>query len=141
MPKIVITESTLPIALNLLDKWTGKLTWNEYVKKLGEELGTTVTPGAIKKHEKIQAAFTSKKKTLKDKVESSGLSGNATIDSLIAENESLESKVRRLEDELNLYKEQFVRWQHNLYMMPGVDMDALNATIDKPLVAVDRVSR
>lgn len=140
MPKIVITEDTLPIALNLLDKWAGKLTWDEYAKTLGEALGITVTQGAIKKHKKIQAAYTAKKKVLRDKAELTPSSGDVTIDSLMAENEALESKVRRLEDEVNLYKEQFVRWQYNLYMMPGVDMEELNSNIDKPLVAVDRIS-
>jgi dynactin complex subunit len=140
MPKIVITEDTLPVALHLLDQWSGKLTWDEYAKKLGEALGITVTQGAIKKHSQIQAAYTAKKKALREKAESAPSSGDVTIDSLMAENEALESKVRRLEKEINLYKEQFVRWQHNLYMMPGVDMDGLNANLDKPLVAVDRVS-
>ncbi len=35
-------------------------------------------------------------------------------------------------------KEITIYWQHNLYMMPKVDMEKLSVHLDKPLPAVKR---
>jgi len=63
---------------------------------------------------------------------------NLTIEFAKQQIATLEAKVTRLEKEIELHREQFVRWQHNLYMMPRVDMEKLNATLDKPLPAINR---
>lgn len=57
---------------------------------------------------------------------------------LRAENDALVAKVKRLEEAVNLYKEKFVRWQKNLYMMPDVDMEKLDFKLNKPLYLIDR---
>ncbi|MCG8073718.1 MAG: hypothetical protein N0E59_21260 [Candidatus Thiodiazotropha taylori] len=143
MPKKVITEATLPVALHLIDTWKGRLTWNAYRDKLVEALHVKggLTTGTLKKHAEIQRSFTMRQKELREKASEDAGTEDVTLDFLKAENEALAVKVRRLEDKLNLYKEQFVRWQNNLYQMPGVDMEVLNSNIDKPLVPVDRVSK
>jgi hypothetical protein len=38
MPKKIITEKTLPLALHELDKWSGKLTWDSYAEQLAKNV-------------------------------------------------------------------------------------------------------
>jgi hypothetical protein len=141
MPKIVITERNLPLALHTLDKWKGKLTWGFYAAKLAEVLGVgSISRHTLLKYPEITQAFELKKQQLADKKSEGVVDDDARIAMLQAGNEALEAKINRLEDTVNRYKEQFVRWQSNLYMMPGVDMEKLDSEINKPLVAVDRGS-
>jgi len=139
MPKIVITEKNLPLAVHMLDKWTGKLTWASYADKLSEKLGV----GSISRHTligypAIKQAFDSKKKQLRDLAVQGVEGGDATIELLKSQRVTLEAKVRRLEEENAKYKEQFVRWQYNLHMMPGVNLEKLNNKIGDPLPALNR---
>lgn len=139
MPKIVITERNMPLALHALDKWQGKLTWKLYCEKLADVLGVE---GGISRHTlirypEIKEAFNLKSDQLKDHKQT-GFDEDFTIEKLKADNETLIARVKRLEKQVDGYKEQFVRWQHNLYMMPGVDLERLDAEIDKPLTPVSR---
>ena len=141
MPKVVITESTLPIALHTLDKWTGKLTWASYGAKLAEVLGvSTISRHTLLNYDEITQAFNLKKEQLRESVEKGVEDSNVTIERLKDQKNTLEAKVRRLENQVNLYKEQFVRWQYNLHKMPGVDLEKLNDKIDTPLPPIKRSS-
>lgn len=140
MPKKVITEETLPRALHLLDQWQGKLRWDEYAKRVGDALGVNVTKGALQKHQAIQDAFSDRQDALRKQAKDAATTGDVTLDFLKDENQALQAKVERLEKKIALYKEQFVRWQSNLYMMPNVDMEELNSKIDKPLTNLKRSS-
>lgn len=140
MPKVVITEQNIPLALHTLDKWQGKLTWDLYCEKLAEVLGIE---GGISRHTllnypQITQAFGLKKDQIKEKKNKGIVDGDVTIAKLRVENETLVAKINRLEKQVNDYKEQFVRWQHNLYMMPGVDLEKLDTEMDKPLTPVSR---
>lgn len=140
MPKKIITESTMPIALHEIDKWTGKLTWDQYAERLALALGEKrISRHTLLSYPVLVEAFNAKKNALKAAAQNSDKDDrDITLEFAKQQIATLEAKVTRLEKQNNLLSEQFVRWQHNLYMMPRVDMEKLNAQIDKPLPAVKR---
>lgn len=140
MPKKIITESTLPIALHQIDKWAGKLTWELYAERLATALGEQrISRYTLLSYPVLVEAFNAKKDALRAATQNSDGNGrNVTLDFAKQEIATLEAKVARLEKQNDLLREQFVRWQHNLYMMPRVDMEKLNAQINKPMPAVNR---
>jgi hypothetical protein len=139
VPKKIITEKTLPIALSELDRWSGKLTWQLFCERVAEVLGQkTISRHTLLSYPELVDAFTLRKRVLKEARELEPRPVDITLESALQQIDTLESKVKRLENENALLKEQFVRWQHNLYMMPGVDLELLNRQIDKPLVGLNR---
>jgi hypothetical protein len=118
------------------NKWAGKLTWElqSPASVLGEK---RISRHTLLSYQVLVEAFNDKNAP---KV-SSGIryhEPDITLEFAKQQITTLEAKVARLEKQNNLLSEQFVRWQHNLYMMPRVDMEKLNAQIDKPLPAVKR---
>jgi len=138
MPKIVITEDNLPKVLSILDKWRGKLTMDLFRQEVAKELGLeSVDRGTLYAYGEIKAAFQMKKDKLR-LISDDNPDKEATIEMLLKEKAEDKSKIERLEDKLNKYKEQFVRWQNNLYLMPGVDLDRLNKELEAPLPTIQR---
>jgi hypothetical protein len=137
MPKKIITEKTLPIALHELDKWIGKLTWNRYAEQLAKVLGEEkISRHTLLSYPALVEAFNDRKDSLKEATENK--EPDITLDHAKEQIAMLEAKVQRLEKQNEKLLEQFVRWQHNAYMTPGVDMKVLNKQLDKPLPEVDR---
>ena len=137
MPKKIITEKTLPIALHELDKWIGKLTWNSYAEQLAKVLGEEkISRHTLLSYPALVEAFNDRKDSLKEATENK--EPDITLDHAKEQIEMLEAKVQRLEKQNEKLLEQFVRWQHNAYMTPGVDMKVLNKQLDKPLPEIDR---
>lgn len=140
MPKIIITESTIPIALQELDKWSGKLTWVLFAERLAKTLGEQqISRYTLMSYPVLVETFNAKKDALRATAQNlNSYEPDITLEFAKKQIATLESAVARLEKQNNLLSEQFVRWQHNLYMMPLVDMEKLNARIDKPLTEVRR---
>lgn len=140
MPKKIITEKTLPIALHELDKWSEKLTWERFAERLAQALGEKrISRHTLLSYPALVEAFNAKKDALREAA-SNANSGEPDVTLEFAKQQiaTLEAKVTRLEKQIDLHREQFVRWQHNLYMMRRVDMEKLNATLDKPLPEIKR---
>lgn len=140
MPKIIITENTLPIALHELDNWSEKLTWERFAERLAQALGEKrISRHTLLSYPVLVEAYNAKKDALREAALNPGAGApNVTLEFAKQQIATLEAKVTRLEKQIDLHREQFVRWQHNLYMMPRVDMEKLNATLDTPLAAVKR---
>lgn len=127
-------------ALHEIDQWKGKLTWELFAAKLAAKLGEEkISRYTLMSYPQLVEAFNAKKDALREaaliKTESDH---DFTLEFAKDQIATLEAKVARFEKQIDLYREQFVRWQHNLYMMPGVDLEKLNALIDKPLPSVNR---
>ncbi len=136
MPKKIITEKTLPLAFHELDKWEGKLTWDSFASCLAKVLNEEkISRHTLLSYPALVEAFNDRKKALKEKKEERG-EPDVTLEMALKEIATLKAKVERLEKQNSTLLEQFVRWQHNLYAMPGVDMRRLN--LDKPLTGVNR---
>ena len=137
MPKKIITDRTLPIALKELDKWSGKLTWDLYAKQLAKVLGEDkISRHTLLSYPALVGAFNDRKKGLKE--ESEKEEADITLEHSKDQVTMLEAKVQRLEKQNTQLLEQFVRWQYNAYMYSKVDMKVLNSNLDKPLPKVDR---
>jgi len=137
MPKKIITEKTLPLALHELDKWTGKLTWTSFAEHLAKLLGEEkISRYTLLSYPALVDAFNNRKESLKETVNSK--EPDITLEFAKEQIAILEVKVQRLEKQNEKLLEQFVRWQHNAYMTPGVDMTVLNKQLDKPLSEVNR---
>jgi len=140
MPKKIITENTLPIALHELDRWSDKLTWERFAERLAKILGEKrISRHTLLSYPSLVEAFNDRKKSLREAPHNSdSTEQNVTLEFAQRQISTLEAKVTRLEKQIELHREQFVRWQHNLYMMPRVDMERLSTTLDKPLPEVKR---
>lgn len=137
MPKKIITEKTLPLALHELDKWSGKLTWNSFSEQLAKVLGEEkISRHTLLSYPALVEAFNDRKDKLKESVKDE--EKDITLDFAKQQIATLEARVERLEKQNEKLLEQFVRWQHNAYMMPNVDMKLLNKQLDKPLPEVNR---
>lgn len=137
MPKQIITRKTLKVALHELDNWSGKLTWDMYAKQLAKVLGEdTISRHTLMSYKVLVEAFRERKVSLKETKNSKA--SDITLDFAKKQIAMLEAKVKRLESQNEKLLEQFVRWQHNAYMMPKVDMKLLNQQLDKPLPQVNR---
>lgn len=138
MPKMIVTKKTMPIILHELDKWTGKLTWERFAERVAQALGEPhVGRHTLIKYPPIVDAYNNRKKALKEEAERK-TEEDITLEFAKKEIARLEAKVERLEKQNALFHEQFVRWQKNLHMMPGVDLEKLNEQIDRPLPKVQR---
>lgn len=140
MPKIIITEATLPIALHEIAQWSEKLTWERYAERLALRLGERrISRHTLLSYPRLVEEFNAKKNKLreaKNKVKSD--EPDLSVEFAKKQIATLESTVTQLERQNNLLRQQFVRWQHNLYMMPRVDMERLNALLDTPLPELKR---
>lgn len=140
MPKKIITEKTLPIAMHELDKWSEKLTWERFADRLAQALGEKrISRHTLLSYSALVEAFNAKKDALREASRHVDRGEpNVTLEFAKQQIATLEAKVARLEKQIELHREQFVRWQHNFYTMPRVDMENLNKTLDKPLTKITR---
>lgn len=140
MPKLIITDKTMPIALHELDKWSGKLTWERFAERLALALGEKrISRHTLLSYPALVEAFNGKKDALREVARStSAVEPDMTVEFAKQQIATLEAKVTRLEKQIELHNEQFVRWQHHIYMMESVDLEKLQANLEKPLLEVNR---
>lgn len=135
-PKL-ISENELDLVEDILNKWSGKLTWDKFAVRVASALGKdSVSKFTLMGYPEVKQAFNRRKQTLKEaKSQVIETMGDVTVDMLINENAELRNQIHHLEEELKaketLWVEQYRRWQYNLLMMPNVDL----STINQPLPA------
>lgn len=140
MPKIIITETTLPIALHEIAQWSEKLTWERFAERLAERLGEKrISRHTLLSYSSLVEAFNAKKNALRESANvRKSVEPELSVEFAKKQIATLEATVMQLERQNNLLRQQFVRWQHNLYMMPRVDMEKLNSKLDTPLPEIER---
>lgn len=120
---------------NILNKWSGKLTWDDFAVSVAGALGkSSISKFTLMKYPSIKQAFERRKATLREaKSEVIVSLGDVTLDMLIHENAQLRNQVLHLNSELklreSLWANQFRRWQYNLSQMPGVDLSRLDQAL------------
>ncbi len=135
-PKL-ISENELDLVDDILQKWSGKLTWDKFAVRVASALGKdSVSKFTLMGYPEVKQAFNRRKQTLKEaKSQIIETMGDVTVDMLINENAELRNQIHHLEQELKaqeaLWAAQYRRWQYNLSMMPNVDLSKL----DQPLPA------
>jgi len=134
-PKL-IDVNEMKIIESILNKWSGKLTWDNFAISVASALNRpSISKFTLMSYEPVKQAFNFRKKTLREAKSQTITSANdVTIDMLIKENEDLRNQIKHLEELLkdreNVWVEQYRRWQYNLSQIPNVDL----ATLDLPLV-------
>ena len=131
----LIDVKEMKIIESILNKWSGKLTWDLFAVSVARALDKpSISKFTLMSYEPVKQAFNFRKKTLREAKSTVIASmGDVTIDMLIKENEELRSQIshlkKLLEAKESLWADQYRRWQYNLSQMPNVDL----ATLDKPL--------
>ena len=131
-----IDVKEMKVIESILNKWSGKLTWDLFAVSVARALDkTSISKFTLMSYEPVKQAFNFRKKTLREAKSTVIASmGDVTIDMLIKENEELRSHFshlkKLLEEKESLWADQYRRWQYNLSQMPNVDL----ATLDRPLL-------
>lgn len=130
-----IDVKEMKVIESILNKWSGKLTWDLFAVSVARALDKpSISKFTLMSYEPVKQAFNLRKKTLREAKSTVIASmGDVTIDMLIKENEELRSQIshlkKLLEEKESLWADQYRRWQYNLSQMPNVDL----ATLDRPL--------
>ena len=131
-----IDVKEMKVIENILNKWSGKLTWDLFAVSVARALDKpSISKFTLMSYEPVKQVFNLRKKTLREAKSTVIASmGDVTIDMLIKENEELRSQIshlkKLLEEKESLWADQYRRWQYNLSQMPNVDL----ATLDRPLL-------
>ncbi len=132
----LIDVKEMKIIESILNKWSGKLTWDLFAVAVAKALDKpSISKFTLMSYEPVKQAFNFRKKTLREaKSIVIASMGDVTIDMLIKENEELRSQILHLkellEEKENLWADQYRRWQYNLSQMQNVDL----STLDRPLI-------
>lgn len=133
MPKKIITDKTLPIALGLLHNWRGKLTWERYAEALSQRLKVDrIAKRSLYKHDEIVVVFNQVKERLK-RQQASGDSPDVTVEMLRKELASVKSQLGHEKQKTHNLQNAFLRLQRNMYMLPGMDLNKLKKLLTEPL--------
>ena len=131
-----IDVKEMKVIESILNKWSGKLTWDLFAVSVARALDKpSISKFTLMSYEPVKQAFNLRKKTLREAKSTVIASmGDVTIDMLIKENEELRSQIshlkKLLEEKESLWADQYRRWQYNLSQMPNVNL----ATLDRPLL-------
>jgi len=118
MPKIVITEESLPEVLNLIRTWKGKLTWPLLCEQVALSLGIKdgVKRQSLSAYKAIQTAYTEKKEGLRETSEvTTPPVSDSTVEYLEEKIANLNIEIDRLNEINEAYKQRFILWQYNAY--------------------------
>ena len=132
----LIDVKEMKIIERIMNKWSGKLTWDLFAVSVARALDKpAISKFTLMSYETVKQAFNLRKKTLREaKSNVIASMGDVTIDMLLKENEDLRSQIlhlkKLLEERENLWADQYRRWQYNLSQMPNVNL----ATLDRTLV-------
>lgn len=132
----LIDVKEMKIIESILNKWSGKLTWELFAVSVAKALNkSSISKFTLMSYEPVKQAFNFRKKTLREAKSTVITSmGDVTIDMLIKENEHLRSQIahlnKLLEEREILWADQYRRWQYNLSQMPNVDL----GNLDRPLL-------
>lgn len=128
----VLTDERIRSVLDILDDWSGKLTWELLIEAVHKAIGITYSRFTFAEYPNITNAFALRKGTLR---EQSGKSvrepKDERIRAALAKAERYKAKAERLEQENQLLLAQFVTWAHNAERK-GVTVFMLNEPLEKP---------
>lgn len=142
MPKVVITQESMPEILHLIETWEGKLTWPLLCTKVMEMLGieSGVTRQALSSYKEIQETFTKRKQALRDTQSAKPVMNDVNFSYLQNQITSLEAELKKAKELNERYKHRFVKWQYNAYRH-GIRLESLEDAVEMleaPLTEIKR---
>ncbi|CAZ86842.1 conserved hypothetical protein [Thiomonas arsenitoxydans] len=127
-----LTQEHIATALDTLDTWRGKLTWDLLLDSLEAAWGYRYSRFTLASYPEVANAFAHRKDALKGTLPvSRGTPTDERVRAAIEQAERFKAKAERLEAENSLLLEQFVTWALNAESK-GVTMDMLNKPLPKP---------
>lgn len=125
-----LTDQDVRTVVELLDGWTGKLTWPALCTSIARRLRQHYTRQALHSHEPIRQAFARRKEAgaalRREGASESNGAGDTKLAQLLAENAGLQVQ-------LDAMRDKFVVWAYNAYAK-GLS----EAELSRPLPDVDR---
>lgn len=128
-----LTDDAIEQIVRILDGWEGKLTWELLIDVLVTRLHCEYTRQALHKHERIRAAYTLRKGSLRGHRDVTVSRGSGALADAMGRIARLEAENQRLEAENQRLLEQFVVWAYNAHTR-GLDKKFLS----QPLPRVNR---
>ena len=128
-----LTDADIQQIVEILDGWTGKLTWNLLIDAIALRLHSRYTRQALHKHERIRHAFELVKNSPAVKGKAKERAASPEMQVALERIAWLEAENTRLKAENERLLEQFVIWAYNAYTR-GIDEKTLN----RPLPPVNR---
>lgn len=119
--------------VQILDGWSGKLTWEALIEKISLRLRTQYTRQALHNHVRIKEAFSGRKNALAGRNNKEIEAESSELQHALQHIARLHAEIERLKRENNNLLEQFVRWAYNASTR-GLDEKFLN----QPLHQVNR---
>ncbi|WP_418139640.1 hypothetical protein AB9R84_01400 [Oceanimonas smirnovii] len=142
MPKVVITQESLPEILHLIETWEGKLTWPLLCTKVMHMLGIEggVTRQALSSYKEIQETYTARKEILRHAPSVKPVIDDAYVSYLQNQVVSLQAELKAARVLNERYKHRFIKWQHNAYKYNlGVEsLDDVLDMLEEPLIEIKR---
>jgi hypothetical protein len=127
-----LTDERIATIVQLLDEWSGKLTWQKLIEAVQRQTGVEYSRFTLMEKPRIAHAFELRKGTLR--VAEEGRIRQPSDERLREAYEKLKrcnAKIARLEAENQLLTEQFVTWLVNAQRR-GVSLEMLQKQLTKP---------
>ncbi|KVD59107.1 hypothetical protein WT24_17210 [Burkholderia sp. MSMB1078WGS] len=127
-----LTEQRIKAVIDILDDWSGKLTWELLLDVVEKSLGIRYSRFTFAEYPEIANAFSLKKDALRGTRTSPGSRPRDNrLRAALELVDRYKAKNERLEEENQLLLEQFVTWATNAERK-GVTLTMLNAPLPKP---------
>lgn len=108
-----IDDRAIEQIVQILDGWSGKLTWETLIDQISIRLRTVYTRQALNNHVRIKDAFASRKKVLAGGNFKEIKAESPELQHALQRIARIEAENERLKSENNSLLEQFVRWAYN----------------------------
>jgi hypothetical protein len=128
-----LDDSAIEKIVQILDGWTGKLSWELFIVQIEKVTHNLYTRQALDKHARIKDAFTARKVALGGRDRKQFENKSPEMQLALQRIARLEAENQRLSNENNTLLNQFVRWAYNAH---GRGLD--QAFLDTPLPSVNR---
>lgn len=131
MRKPKLSDVQVDQAVQILDGWHEKLTWDSYLKVLARVTGVTITRQGVREYPRITNTFDEAKSRIAVHRQVIGAKagivrhGDMALAYEVEKNATLKAKIERLERENRDLLEQFQRWQYNA-QTNGLSPEILN---------------
>jgi hypothetical protein len=123
-----LDDRTIEQIVQILDGWSGKLTWEALIEEVSLRLRTRYTRQALHNHVRIKEAFASRKKALTGRDREEIEAESPELQHALQRIARLEVENERLKRENNNLLEQFARWAYNASTR-ALDEKFLNQTL------------
>lgn len=130
-----LDDDAIEKIVQVLDGWTGKLSWELFIVKIEKVTHNLYTRQALDKHGRIKDAFATRKAVLSGRDRKQFENKSAEMQLALQRIARLDAENQRLRNENNTLLNQFIRWAYNAHGR-GLDQAFLDTPI--PLVSRER---